>query len=630
MSGEPPGGGGTTLPVAVPPVAPSDVSMEPKCAQPSTGEASPKSFREALGSRPAASSLDIDTELEALEGDVVSEMTEHGPVIRLSDSFRARIHKQWEDTVIVKLWGHTLGYRMLCNRLSHLWGLRGEFRVIDLDQNYFLVRLADNYDYLRIMNGGPWVILDHYLTVEPWQPNFVPTTHKVTSVVAWKTERGRFAKAAVELDISKPLETETYVDGVWYPIVYESLPQVCFSCGRAGHLMGACTTTSHGSATVNGSAARAVDSELPAGSLGPGQSAFVPSPAAGGVPSTNVLGDVSAISEEGQGSAPVKQKVGLSKGKAKGVFLSEPMLGVDESEGLAGKRPRGAFSYTLNGEALVQVAQLKPKRQAKLKKNNGQEEVKGQQVDDIWAGVIAKGPPIPASFGPLANPKAVPPITSATALVVEKETNVDSSLSSSMNVAFDGAGGDRFRMAFRDLVFSHRPNLVILVEPKILFAVAVETIRACGFDSAEVEEVQGRAGGAVWELSTVIINCGLCEPDPVVASGFWGGYSEYSGFHFWAMVFGGVLRIHGNDGLVCRGNWCWNDWIERASNKPRPFRFQAAWLLDPCFQNVVESNWQGDLPLNEATYRLRDVLVKWYRGALVVSKISESVDKEWG
>ncbi|KAJ4826662.1 hypothetical protein Tsubulata_001544 [Turnera subulata] len=55
-----------------------------------------------------------------------------------------------------------------------------------------------------------------------------------------KTERGRFTKVAVELDISTPLETEAYVDGIWYPIVYESLPQVCFNCGRAGHLMVNC------------------------------------------------------------------------------------------------------------------------------------------------------------------------------------------------------------------------------------------------------------------------------------------------------------------------------------------------------------------------------------------------------
>ncbi|KAJ4823013.1 hypothetical protein Tsubulata_009217 [Turnera subulata] len=228
-----------------------------------------------------SAALEIDTELEAQIGDVVSEMIERGPVIRLSDSFRARIHKQWEDTVIVKLWGHTLGYRMLCNRLQRLWHLRGEFRVIDLDHNYYLVKLANTSDYLHVITGGPWVILDHYLTVEPWQPNFAPASHKVTSVVAWvrvpglstelyqlailkevcnrigrmvrvdystqRTERGRFAKVAVELDISKPLETEACVDGVWYPIVYESLPQVCFSCGRAGHLMVNCKADASGS-----------------------------------------------------------------------------------------------------------------------------------------------------------------------------------------------------------------------------------------------------------------------------------------------------------------------------------------------------------------------------------------------
>ncbi|KAJ4833102.1 hypothetical protein Tsubulata_001085 [Turnera subulata] len=126
--------------------------------------------------------------------------------------------------------------------MQRLWGPRGGFRIIDLDHNYYLVKLADGHDYLQVMTGGPWVILDHYLIVEPWQPNFDPAAHRVTSVVAWvrKIERGRFAKVAVEFDISKPLETETYVDGVWYPIKYESLPQVCFSCGRAGHLLAHC------------------------------------------------------------------------------------------------------------------------------------------------------------------------------------------------------------------------------------------------------------------------------------------------------------------------------------------------------------------------------------------------------
>ncbi|KAJ4846151.1 hypothetical protein Tsubulata_034330 [Turnera subulata] len=274
MTDKPPDGGGSRPAIGVTPAESGDERMELGEPSVDAAAASPKSFRDVLGTKPMASPLEIDTELEALEGDVVSEMTERGPVIRLSDRFRDRINKQWEDTVIVKIWGHTLGYRMLCNRLQRLWSLRGGFRVIDLDHNYYLVKLTDHQDYLHVLTGGPWVILDHYLTVESWQPNFDLSRHKVTSIVAWvrvpglstelyqlailkeicnrigrmirvdystqKTERGRFAKVVVELDISKPLETEACVDGVWYPIVYESLPQVCFNCGRAGHLMVNC------------------------------------------------------------------------------------------------------------------------------------------------------------------------------------------------------------------------------------------------------------------------------------------------------------------------------------------------------------------------------------------------------
>ncbi|KAJ4844294.1 hypothetical protein Tsubulata_048159 [Turnera subulata] len=55
-----------------------------------------------------------------------------------------------------------------------------------------------------------------------------------------QTDRGQFAKAVVELDLSKPLETETCIDGTWYTILYESLPNVCFGCGRIGHNLAVC------------------------------------------------------------------------------------------------------------------------------------------------------------------------------------------------------------------------------------------------------------------------------------------------------------------------------------------------------------------------------------------------------
>ncbi|KAJ4838072.1 hypothetical protein Tsubulata_021137 [Turnera subulata] len=232
MSVEPLGSGVSDPPSSLPAGFWTE-SMDTMDPQPVTNAGVQKSFKAAYDTPSVSSSLEINTELEPLEGD-------------------------WADTVIVKLWGRPLGYRLLCNRLQRLWSLRGGFRVIDLDHNYYLVKLADGADYVRALTGGPWVIPDHYLTVEPWHPNFEPASHRVTSTVAWvrvpglstelyqlsilrevcnrigrlirvdystkKTERGKFAKAAVELDLSQPLQTETCVDGVWYPNVYENLP----------------------------------------------------------------------------------------------------------------------------------------------------------------------------------------------------------------------------------------------------------------------------------------------------------------------------------------------------------------------------------------------------------------------
>ncbi|KAJ4849760.1 hypothetical protein Tsubulata_048280 [Turnera subulata] len=183
--------------------------------------------------------------------------------------------------------------------MQRFWGLRGSFRVIDLDHNYFLERLADGSDYSRAVTGGPWVILDHYLTVEPWKPNFDPASHKVKTVVAWikvpglsselyqlailkeignrigrfirvdystqKIERGRFAKAAVELALSTPLQTETCVDGVWYSIMYEHIPLVCFECGRAGHAMASCPSKLQTIPDLSKqpTATSAIDTEIP-------------------------------------------------------------------------------------------------------------------------------------------------------------------------------------------------------------------------------------------------------------------------------------------------------------------------------------------------------------------------------
>ncbi|KAJ4833267.1 hypothetical protein Tsubulata_005110 [Turnera subulata] len=100
----------------------------------------PSSFKEKLlaGGQSMASATEAD--FEEQEGDIVSFLTPEGPIIKISDRYRNMLHKCWENTLIVKMWGRNIGYRTLCSRLPNLWKLK---------------------------------------------ENFNPSSHKITSIVAW-------------------------------------------------------------------------------------------------------------------------------------------------------------------------------------------------------------------------------------------------------------------------------------------------------------------------------------------------------------------------------------------------------------------------------------------------------------
>lgn len=57
--------------------------------------------------------------------------------------------------------------------------------LIDLDNDFYLVKMAKEPDYEFALTGGPWVIADHYLAVRPWSPNFVLDEAAIYKIAAW-------------------------------------------------------------------------------------------------------------------------------------------------------------------------------------------------------------------------------------------------------------------------------------------------------------------------------------------------------------------------------------------------------------------------------------------------------------
>ncbi|CAL1392306.1 unnamed protein product [Linum trigynum] len=203
------------------------------------------------------------------EQDLVTGSFDGEPELKISEAFKERLCVPWKKTLVVRLLGRSVSYTYLCAQLRWKWRPTGSLDLLDLNNDTFLATFSNDQDYLNALTGGPWEILDHYLVVHQWSPTFRTSDKPHRSVVAWiqlpelpahfyhrevlfalgnllgrtvkldyHTEnllRGKFARIAVELDMTKPLATRIRLDGQWQPVVYENLPHICYDCGRIGH-----------------------------------------------------------------------------------------------------------------------------------------------------------------------------------------------------------------------------------------------------------------------------------------------------------------------------------------------------------------------------------------------------------
>ncbi|KAI9086215.1 hypothetical protein K1719_031669 [Acacia pycnantha] len=152
-----------------------------------TAEDNPRipSFKDKLLNSDFSSSEEEEDDIILNQGDVSIGLNGQIPTVNFATHVIDTLNKRMSLAVVVKLLGRRIGYRHLRSQLQSLWKPSGQLKIIDLNDDCFLVRFQDDLDYQNALLTGPWMIFGHYLTVQPWTPSFRPQDHVVNQVIGW-------------------------------------------------------------------------------------------------------------------------------------------------------------------------------------------------------------------------------------------------------------------------------------------------------------------------------------------------------------------------------------------------------------------------------------------------------------
>ncbi|KAE8655312.1 hypothetical protein F3Y22_tig00117032pilonHSYRG00090 [Hibiscus syriacus] len=126
-----------------------------------------------------------EEEIVFQEGDIIMDNSGDFPRISFSKRIHDLIDQNMKQVIITRLLGKKIEYKALINRIYALWNPIGNFNLIDLENDYFLVKFENNEDYTRVLTDGHWMIYGSYLTVQPWSRNLSTSEKHPSQVIAW-------------------------------------------------------------------------------------------------------------------------------------------------------------------------------------------------------------------------------------------------------------------------------------------------------------------------------------------------------------------------------------------------------------------------------------------------------------
>uniref|UniRef100_A0A2N9HIV3 CCHC-type domain-containing protein n=1 Tax=Fagus sylvatica TaxID=28930 RepID=A0A2N9HIV3_FAGSY len=180
-------------------------------------------------------SLDDDDDIEPPEeGEVV---------VKFSRELKQRIREPWSTSLIIKVFGRSVGYMFLVNKLKYLWKVTGNFSCVDLGLD--LGSLISRASEAVVSSVAVWVRLSE-LPVEYYQKDSLMHIGKELGPVLREDyntaigTRGRFASICIQLDLDKPQVRTVRIGKTKLAVVYEGIGLLCFHCGKIGHQTDRC------------------------------------------------------------------------------------------------------------------------------------------------------------------------------------------------------------------------------------------------------------------------------------------------------------------------------------------------------------------------------------------------------
>ncbi|KAH1038181.1 hypothetical protein J1N35_039924 [Gossypium stocksii] len=143
----------------------------------------------------------------------------------------------------------------------------GSSQVIDIDNDYYLVKFVVNQDYTKALTEGPCVVYGNYLTVQPWSRDFFTKEKHPLKIVVWMRLPGLpykfYNKKLLRLIVGtlgkvvkinynttvchgggfdETIESICGIDGTSFCVEHERLPSICYKCRCYGHRQDECSS----------------------------------------------------------------------------------------------------------------------------------------------------------------------------------------------------------------------------------------------------------------------------------------------------------------------------------------------------------------------------------------------------